>query len=263
MSAPSLEHALLRLKLAYGALSLPDWQAHAAAVADAVQALTDLLLHVDAHTGRYHLEPIYLDTERVVLGMIPAAVAPLLRLLERQTAMLDLAIDNGWLLPPAEAPAWAHWHERLRHYVAALEHELGKPQTPSEFLWRQVTAPLIQGIYPASFDKLGIANPKVPSRPDVATVPTTAFMVALQSQEVDRVQTWLLRWREDLGQWVHDTREAIRSVFAAAGEGVRSGVRRAAGVLTVVAVLGGLTWAGVSLASSHRRDRQRLRETSR
>ena len=234
--------AVEQLELAYGSLTLPDWHQHTVALADAVGGLSEFFLHVDATTGAHEPQPIYLDTTRVVFGLIPAAVAPLVRMMQRQTAALDLALDNGWQLPPTEEPAWRHWHDRLARYVRSLERELANPTEPSERLWREVTAPLIQGIYPLDFDVLGIGNPLSPSKPDIATVPTTAFMVALQSQEVDRLQGWLLRWRENVGVWIHETRAAIDMILKAAAEGTRSGFHRAAKVLTLGVVAGGLAW---------------------
>ena len=257
------EQALRRLELAYGHLELPDWQEHASALADAVGSLSEFYLHVDATTGVHEAAPIYLDSKRVVFGVIPAAVAPLVRLLQEQTAHLDLALANGWQLPPTEEPAWHHWHDRLARYVNSLERELAQsdPQKPSERLWREVTAPLIQGIYPLDFDMLGIANPLIPSKPDVSTVPTTAFMVALQSQEVGRLQAWLLRWREGVGMWAHTTREALRSWFEAAGDGAREGLRGVAKVVTIGLVAGGTAWVIWKVAST-RADRRRNREMS-
>ncbi len=256
MTEPIPEQALGRLEVAYGKLALPDWQEHASALADGVGGLSDFFLHVDAGTGVFDPAPIYLDPGRVVFGLIPSAVAPLVRLLQQQTSHLDLALANGWQLPPTEEPAWTHWHDRLARYVASLEQELAaNPHAPSERLWREVTAPLIQGIYPADFDTLGIANPLVPSKPDVSTVPTTAFMVALQSQEVTRLQAWLLRWREGVGTWAHDTREMLRGWFQAAGDGVRDGFWTVAKVLTIGVLAGGLVWA-IARAPAKRRNRE-------
>ena len=209
-----LSTAMTQLQIAYGQLLLPDWQEHSAAIATATDALTQLYLHVDASTGAHHQAAIYLDTSRVVLGLIPRAVEPLLVLLERQTALLDMALEHGWPMPPAEAPAWAHWHERLARYRASLDRALASPTTPSEALWDEVTAPLLQGIYPADFAALGITNPKVPSKPDVTTVPTTAFMVALQAQELSGVQTWLLSWREGLSSWRAEMEQALTQLLS-------------------------------------------------
>ena len=253
--------ALRRVELAYGKLTLPDWQQHASALADAVEALVDLYLHVDAKTGQYHEEPIYLDPQRVVLGLIPKAVEPLVRLMVKQTQLLDTAIENGWRIPDTEVDAWAHWHERLDRYIFALERHRPLFDQPSEDLWNEVTAPLLQGRYPADFDKLGIVNPKVPSKPDVATVPTTAFMVALQTDEVGLIQSWLLSWREGIGTWMYEAKAAITSLFAAAGKGVREGARKVARGLTVAVLTGGvlfLGWQAVSSgAARSRADRSR------
>ena len=257
MTSPVPEQALARLDLAFGTLQLPDWQAHASALADAIAALSDFYLHVDVTTGAYDPAPIYLDRSRVVFGLIPEAVAPLVRLLQRQTQMLDLALQNGWRLPPTEEPAWAHWHNRLGRYVSALERALVSPRIPSEALWRDVTAPLLQGLYPADFDVLGIANPGVASKPDAASVPTTAFMVALQTQETSRVQTWLLRWREDTGIWGHEMREMLRGWFEAAKLAVRQGVSTTAKVLVIGAAVGGLGWfTWKALRSTNERPRR-------
>ena len=250
VTEPIPREALARLEVAYGKLTLPDWQAHSSALADAVGGLSDFYLHVDATTGAYDSAPIYLDGKRVVFGLIPAAVAPLVRMLQEQTAHLDLALANGWQLPPTEEPAWHHWHDRLSRYVISLERELANPGQPSERLWREVTAPLLQGIYPLDFDVLGIANPLIPSKPDVSTVPTTAFMIALQSQEVGRAQAWLLHWREGVGVWAHGVRTVLRSWFEAASEGVRSGISTVAKVLTVGALAGGLAWLVWTVAHS-------------
>lgn len=259
MSHPIPEQALGRLDVAYGKLALPDWHEHASALADAVGGLSDFYLHVDATTGAFDRAPIYLDRTRVVFGVIPAAVAPLVRMLQEQTTHLDLALANGWQLPPTEEPGWNHWHDRLARYVASLERELAQPNQPSERLWREVTAPLIQGIYPADFDTLGIANPLIPSKPDVSTVPTTAFMVALQSQEVSRVQAWLLRWREGVGLWAYTLRETLRAWFQAIEDGGRAGLWSTARIVTAGVVAGGVAWVIWKVASTstnERRDRK-------
>lgn len=227
--------AAQQLRLAYGQLLLPDWQDHSAAIPAAVEALTQLYLHVDATTGDYDPRPIYLDLSRVVLGMMPRAVDPLVKLLELQTKLLDMALERGWTLPPAEAPAWAHWHDRLARYRASLDRALAKPTTPSEALWDEVTSPLLQGLYPADFASLGIANPSSPSKPDVSTVPTTAFMVALQAQETDGLQTWLLTWREAIGDWFGQMEQAL-SELSTRIQKARSQAKR------------GLRWLGLGLA---------------
>lgn len=255
------EQALGRLDIAYGKLALPDWQEHASALADAVGGLSEFYLHVDAQTGVHDSAPIYLDSNRVVFGLVPAAVAPLVRMLQEQTSHLDLALANGWQLPPTEEPAWDHWHDRLARYVNSLERELAHPNQPSERLWREVTAPLIQGIYPADFDTLGIANPLVPSKPDVSTVPTTAFMVALQSQEVGRVQAWLLRWREGVGLWAYTLRETLRSWFQAIGDGARAGLWGAAKVVTFGVVAGGVAWVIWKVATTSANERRDRKES--
>jgi hypothetical protein len=261
MTNPVPGQALGRLDIAYGKLALPDWYEHASALADAVGGLSDFYLHVDAKTGVYESAQIHLDPKRVVFGLIPAAVAPLVRMLQEQTSHLDLALANGWQLPPTEEPAWNHWHDRLARYVSSLERELANPNQPSERLWREVTAPLIQGIYPVDFDTIGIANPLVPSKPDVSTVPTTAFMVALQSQEVGRVQAWLLRWREDVGLWAYNLREMLRSWFQAVADGARAGFWTTAKVVTVGVLASGMAWVIWKVASTSA-DERRNRKTS-
>lgn len=252
MSAPQITLALQQVQLAYGKLSLPDWQQHASAVADAVEGLAQLYMHVDAKTGQYHDEPIYLDPKRVVLGLIPRAVEPLVKLLSVQTRFLDTALENGWRMPDNEAPAWAKWHDRLARYRTALELERGAMDKPSERLWRSVTAPLLQGIYPADFGALGIVNPLVPSKPDVATVPTTAFMVALQTDEVGPLQSWLLSWRESIGTWLYEAREAITSVFSALAEGAQEGARKIGRGVVMGALVLGLGFVGWQVVSSNK-----------
>ena len=227
--------ATRQLQLAYGQLLLPDWQDHSAAIPAAVDGLTQLYLHVDATNGAYDPRRIYLDTTRVVLGMMPRAVEPLVKLLELQTKLLDMALERGWSMPPAEAPAWAHWHGRLARYRASLDRALATPTTPSEVLWDEVTSPLLQGLYPPDFTTLGIANPASPSKPDVSTVPTTAFMVALQAQETDSVQTWLLTWREAIGDWFGQMEQAL-SELSARIQDARTQTKR------------GLRWLGFGLA---------------
>lgn len=246
MSVEIPAQALARLEAASGDLHLADWQAHTSALADAVEGLSEFYLHVDATTGEHDPAPIYLDERRVVLGLIPLAVEPLVRLLQRQTAFLDRALAEGWTMPPTEETAWVQWHSRLGRYVASLERALAKPREPSEALWREVTAPLLQGLYPTDFDTIGIVNPLVPSKPDVSTVATTAFMVALQTQETSRVQMWLLSWREGVSLWAHQTRAALRTWFEgvvdAATVGAKEGARGVAKVLVVGVVAGGLVW---------------------
>jgi hypothetical protein len=252
--------ALRQVELAYGQLTLPDWQQHAFALADAIRGLSDVYMHIDAKTGQYESEPIYLDPQRTVLGLIPRAVEPLVRLLATQTQVLDSAIADGWRIPDTEVPAWAHWHDRLARYVAVLEKHRSALDQPSEQLWREVTAPLLQGIYPADFAKLGIVNPNVPSKPDVGTVPTTAFMVALETDEVGVIQAWLLSWREGIGTWMYEAKAAITSVLAAAGEGVREGTRKVARGLTVAVLTGGalfIGWQALQSGAAQRRANRR------
>jgi len=258
MSVLQLTVALRQVELAYGKLSLPDWQQHSAALAEAVGGLVDLYLHVDARTGAYDPAPIYLDRQRVVLGLIPRAVEPLVRLLEAQTRFLDRALENGWRLPDTEASAWHDWHGRLARYIQTLERARSADDKPSEELWREVTAPLLQGLYPADFAKLGIVNPSVPSKPDVATVPSTAFMVALQSDEVGPLQSWLLSWREGIGTWMYDAKAAIKAVLNAAVEGATQGARKVARGFVMVALAGGLAFVGVRALRNHQ-DRKALR----
>jgi len=133
--------------------------------------------------------------------------------------------------------------------VAALERALVKPDEPSEQLWLEVTKPLIQGLYPPNFGAFGIVNPAVPSKPDATTVPTTAFMVALQSQEVSATQAWLLRWREDAAMWLRETRDALALYFQRAVAATRRGTKRVLGIVAVTAALVGALWLGTQLAS--------------
>jgi hypothetical protein len=247
MSDERLRQALEKLALAEGGLALADWQDHPAAVGDAVEALSDFFMHVDVLTGEYDPAPIYLDTSRVVFGLIPAAVEPLVRLLQQQTAELDLALEDDLRLSEHDEPRWRRWHDRLTRYVVRLEAELAHPLQPSERLWREVTAPLLQGIYPADFDQLGIINPTRRSKPDVTTVMTTAWLAAMHTQQVSRFQAWLLRWHDAITTWTYETKLALRAVIEALREGVREGVRsgakRAARPLMWGLVAGGITWA--------------------
>lgn len=253
MDDPRLAEALSQLQLAYGLMMLPNWQQHAAAIPAAVHGLTQFFLHVDATTGEHHEAPIYLEQDRVVYGLLPAAVAPLVRLLQRQTLRLDAALAQGFSMPDTEAPAWAHWHDRLAAYVDVLEQELAAaPLAPSERLWREVTAPLLQGNYPAHFGELGIVNPAVPSKSDVTTVPTTAFMVALQTQEVSGLQDWLLAWRGDLTSWLDETKQALARVAKSLGKKLESGLRKFAVVPPLLLAL----WLAWVVGQNAERNRQ-------
>lgn len=233
---PELYAALQQLTIAAGFLNTVVWEWHAIAIPKAVEGLSQFYLHTEA-TGRYDPAPIYLDRDRRPLGLYPAAVEPLLDFLAKQTERLEAAVTDG-KLGPASVPTLEHWKQRLAYYREHLDQAVAATgaTAPSEDLWRHVTAPLIQGLYPAEFKGMGISDPSIPSKPDVTTVPTEIFVVLLGNSLVTDAQAWLLDWSDSVRAWRDQMIAALKRVLGDAAEAAGDGALRA------------LWWLGAGLA---------------
>lgn len=234
---PRLALALEQLAAAAGDLDTPaTFEDHAAQIPVAVEALSRFYLHIDAQTGKYDAAPIYLDKSRIVFGLLPGAIAPLLDLLSVQTDRLA-ALPQ---LPQLSVLPFKRWQQRLAHYRAVVTQELALgAYKPSERLFDKVTKPLMQGLYGPEFASMGIVNPDVPSKPDVTTVATETFVVALESQLVSDTQKWLLGWTNAVNEWRSAMSGAISAAMAELGERVEAAVTR-----TALWIGGGLLLAG-------------------
>lgn len=244
---PALHDALLSLMTAIGNMRVVDQETHDDAIVATVVGLSAFYLHTDAVTGQYHEDPIYLDRSRVVFGLLPGAVAPLIVLLERRSAEVGRAASRGEL-PASERLVWRHWTERLALYRAVLDAVVTESglDAPSDRLWTHVTAPLLQGLYPADVDwqKLGISDPSTPQKPDVVTLATTAFVTALDYELVDNIQRWLLEWDATIdayGEAVRDWLVSFYEVVADLADDLKKG---AFSVGRVILIGGGVLLAG-------------------
>lgn len=239
-TTPALAEALKQIEIAGGSLLFPDWEQHAAAIPAMVEALSRFYLHTEAPTGVFDPGPIYLDRSRKVWGLYPAALEPLLDLLARQTERLEVAVAEGQL-GLASATTLARWKQRLAIYRVALDQAVATTgrDAPSDALWTNVTAPLMQGIYPPSFGAAGIINPLAPSKPDVTTVPTEIFVVALGDELVDDVQLWLVDWAESVDAWKDSTIAAVKAALAAIAKPLGDGFRWGLWLLGGAVVVGG------------------------
>lgn len=240
MGNDALAEALRQLEIAAGSMLSPVWEAHAEAIPKAVDGLSQFYLHTTVD-GHFSAEPIYLNPAKQVWGLVPAALEPLLDLLERQTERLSVAVAEG-RLGDASALTLKRWSQRLSFYRTSLDSL--PAYEPSEVLWTNVTAPLLQGLYPQSFATMGIINPAVASKPDVTTVPTELFVVALGDSLVDNVQVWLTDWTESVQAWKEQMVSAIENTLAEVGGAVKEGARVGAWILGAGVVLGGgwLLW---------------------
>lgn len=248
----ALSLALAALDRAAGSFNAPDWDDHAKAVPDAVAALSALYMHTDALTGESSVckpgddpcpTPFYLDRTRVVFGLVPITMAPLLELLEEQTLrLMDWQLSTG-KMPASSQIAMARWGERLAYYKAELAAAMAEgPTKPSERLWTNVTAPLLQGIYTPMFKDMGIVNPAVRSKPDVVTPAVETFVVALGQDLVGPVQQWLLGWGDQLDAFRQRMADAIQALVDNAGDKLREEL--------IDPLITALKWAGGALAAT-------------
>lgn len=241
----ALDEGLRQLGIAAGSLTMPNWEQHDQAIVAALDGLSRFYLHTDAATGLYDPAPIYLDRSRVVYGLIPSLVEPLIRFLVRESDRFDTWVKESDELPALEVVDWGRWMQRLRYYEKVTEEELAKgADQPSERLWTHVTAPLLQGLYPADkraeFLAWGIQDPSVPSKPDVTTLPTEVFVTALHRELVDDVQEWLLAWSDAVKDFFQAVELALTRFVTKVGDAARSvGWSIAKAVLIGAAVLGG------------------------
>lgn len=242
--SPALVKALQALDVAGSGLKSTDWESHAQAVPNAVEALSRFYLHIDAETGEFgdlgvsgSYQPIYTDPKRKVFGLYPAAMAPLVRLLREQTTALD-AFEGK--VPESSALAIKRWKQRLQHYEAEVAKAMAiDPYAPSEVLWKQVTAPLLLGRYPVSFQAMGIINPAARSKPDVTTIATETFVVAYNDELVSDFAAWAVDWSTKVQAWFDTMSSAVVRIVDGAKDKAKTAIAWVLGgiVLVVVAIL--------------------------
>jgi hypothetical protein len=244
--------ALAQLDSAAGSLLHADWDHHSSAIAEATEALGHVYLHIDAVTGEFDAGPIWKDPSRVLLGDLPATVAPLVELLERQTAQIEAStadksiFSEPHILPPAEVAAWGRWKARLQHYRAVLDEEFAKGEfTKSVRLYAEVTGPLVSGVYPSSWEQFGIFAHY--GKPDATTPATTVFMMALQYDLVSPFHRWVADWGSDVSAFVEAMKRKVTEVIAALGEGAVEGVQTAGRWIFGGLLLAGAIWGAVKL----------------
>lgn len=247
-----IAHALVQLDIAAGSLLHADWDHHSSAIAQATEALGQVYLHIDAVTGEFDARPIWQDPSRVLFGDLPATVAPLVELLERQTAQIEAstadakALNEPHILPPAEVAAWGRWKARLQHYRAVLDEETAKGElTTSSRLFEQVTGPLVSGVYPAGWEPFGIFSRY--GKADATTPATTVFMMALQYELVSPFHRWVADWGSDLSAFVDALKRKATDAIRALGEGAIEGAQTAGRWIFGGLLLAGAIWGAVKL----------------
>lgn len=238
---------------ASGEVTSTDWAAHDAAINAIMDSTTLFYLRTDPATGLEVDRVIWPKVatnppdasrlfERFNYGCIAALVEPLVQTLREQTDAITPLVK---VIPGAsEDAAWGHWLERLAHYEQALAEVQGeKRNVPSMFVFTNVTAPLLLGYFPASFQAYGVAAAgKGKSRPDVTWTATTAFQVALSSAA--RQQSWAAFWG-DLGDRAITVGKSLVKLpvkviekSADIAKGVAQGVSKGARTVGLVAALG-------------------------
>lgn len=249
MTSPDerIDIALSKVTAAAGSLIHYDPQAGAVALVEAVGGLSDVYLHIDAATGEYDPGPIWQDPDRVLLADLPVTVAPLVALVADQTARVDAAIGGGdWTMPASEVAAWQRWKTRLVHYQAVLAEEKAKgPTVASKRLYREVSGPLVSGVYPAGWEPFGIHSTH--GVPDAVRVAITVHQIALQHQLVSPFHQWLAdswmgEWSSSLQRWSSDVGNAIRKAFERLGDAAATGIATVGKVLVGGAVAFALVW---------------------
>lgn len=226
---PALRRAVIELDRAAGGLNLVDQDQHDQGIVGAVDALNRFFLHIDATSGEYDPAPIYLDRSRVVFGLLPGAVEPLISFLERRSNAFTAWANESGDLPDTERHVWEGWIARLNHYRAIVDQVIASTgrNTPSELLFFQVVAPLVQGIYPTGpgapdWVAMGISDPAIKQKPDVVTLPTTIFVTALHLALVDNLQLWLLEWSSSVQTWVDDVTRWLDDLYRDVQDGLWS-----------------------------------------
>lgn len=244
--------ALKQLDTAAGSLVHANWDHHSSAIAQATEALGRVYLHIDATTGEFDAGPIWQDPSRVLFGDLPATVAPLVELLERQTAQIEASMaDDKFLsephiLPPAELAAWGRWKARLLHYRAVLDEESANGKfTKSLRLYDEVTGPLVSGVYPAGWEPFGIFARY--GKPDATTPATTVFMMALQYELVSPFHRWVADWGSDVSAFVDAMKRSVTEVFEALGEGAVEGAQNVGRWIFGGLLIAGAVWGAVKL----------------
>lgn len=243
----ALSKAIVSLRRADGSKHEADDTTHTDALLAAIGKLSDFYLGIDIQGKIYDLSTTspYADESIDVLGTVPAFVRPLVDFLRDAGQTLRQAINSGdWAATTTVGDELPDFLERVALYQKILGEEEAKgPTTPSERLYRYVSAPLLQGRYPSDLDYPGIVPQVDPSQhkvPDVATIPILTYQVALFNSLTSPVSRLMSKLDHPITLMQQGIESAIKDLWGKAADTASRGFR---GLLWVAAGLGVL-WAG-------------------